>query len=145
MAPDWAVNHAFDRARGQYNSGALIGQFLAAHPPDGNKNLLLVDVDIFIPILTFIFGEAQLGGGTAIVSAQRLRNDFYGLERNDGVLIDRLVKEIVHELGHTFGLYHCHQFECVMRSSTYVEEIDVKDEVFCEDCKAKLQILSVQG
>jgi archaemetzincin len=133
------LSHAFDRSRGQYNSGAVLGEFLAAHPPDGNKHILVVDVDIFIPVLTFIFGEAQLGGGAAIVSTQRLKNEFYGIEKNDGMLIERLVKEIVHELGHTFGLYHCHQFECVMRSSTYVEEIDVKDEFLCKECGEKFR------
>jgi archaemetzincin len=133
------LNHAFDRSRGQYNSGAVLGEFLAAHPPDGNKHILIVDVDIFIPVLTFIFGEAQLGGGAAIVSTHRLKNEFYGLEKNDGMLIERLVKEIVHEFGHTFGLYHCHQFECVMRSSTYLEEIDVKDEFLCKECADKFR------
>jgi archaemetzincin len=71
-----------------------------------------------------------------VVSLHRLANEFYGLPRDDALLRHRLEKEIVHELGHMFGLYHCHQFECVMRSSTYVEEIDLKREEFCPACAA---------
>ncbi len=137
IVPD--INLAFDSSRGQYNSTALLAQILSNGNPKNEKQILVVDVDLYIPVLTFVFGEAQLGGTTAIVSTHRLRNQFYGLRHDDGILLERLEKEIVHELGHTFGLYHCHQFECVMRSSTYVEEIDLKLVSPCEECKKILQ------
>jgi archaemetzincin len=98
----------------------------------------VVEVDLFIPVLTFVFGEAQLNGPAAIVSTHRLSNQFYGLGRNPKLMLERLQKELVHELGHTFGLYHCHQFECVMRSSTYVEEIDMKLSRPCDACAEAL-------
>jgi archaemetzincin len=102
------------------------------------KRIGVVDVDLFIPVLTFVFGEAQLGGPAAVVSTHRLTNTFYGLPRDDDLMLRRLEKEIIHELGHTFGLYHCHQFECVMRSSTYVEEIDMKRAHPCPACAGAL-------
>jgi len=102
------------------------------------KRIAVVGVDLFIPVLTFVFGEAQLNGIAAVVSYLRLENPFYGMPRNESLTWKRLQKEIIHELGHTFGLYHCHQFECVMRSSTYVEEIDIKRQDLCVECKAKL-------
>jgi archaemetzincin len=125
---------AYDSSRKQTNSTALLVQILNRSAAPSRKSIAIVEVDLFIPILTFVFGEAQLGGPAAIVSAHRLCNGFYGLPNDKAVMIDRLEKEIIHELGHTFGLYHCHQFECVMRSSTYVEEIDMKRASPCGDC-----------
>jgi archaemetzincin len=132
------LDRAFDVSRGQYNSTALLGQLLKAFGQGDEKKIAVVGVDLFIPVLTFVFGEAQLSGVAAIVSYHRLANPFYGMAPDDSLTWRRLGKEIVHELGHTFGLYHCHQFECVMRSSTYVEEIDLKRERLCPDCKEKL-------
>jgi archaemetzincin len=129
---------AFDTSRNQTNSTALLAQILSRSAGPSRKSVAVVDVDLFIPILTFVFGEAQLGGPAAIVSAHRLSNRFYGLPQDHAVMLNRLEKEIIHELGHTFGLYHCHQFECVMRSSTYVEEIDMKRALPCGECTALL-------
>ncbi len=128
----------FDASRRQSNSTALLAQILQSKEPSGRKRIAVVDVDLFIPVLTFVFGEAQLNGTAAVVSTHRLSNRAYGLPENRGLLLERLEKEIVHELGHTFGLYHCHQFECVMRSSTYVEEIDLKRSHPCDTCASAL-------
>lgn len=130
------LDRAFDSSRGQYNSTALLAQILNSHPASSEKKIAVVDVDLYIPVLTYVFGEAQLDGTAAIVSLHRLSNQFYGLPRDDKLMVQRLEKEIVHELGHTFGLYHCRQFECVMRSSTYVEEIDLKRITLCTNCIA---------
>lgn len=126
---------AFDSSRGQYNSTLLLAELLYQYPFPEQKTIAVVDVDLYIPVLTFVFGEAQLRGQAAVVSTARLGNQFYGLPEDEDLLLHRLEKEIVHELGHTFGLYHCHQFECVMRSSTYVEEIDLKQGELCRGCK----------
>jgi archaemetzincin len=131
------IDRAFDGSRRQYNSTALISHILASTRCDGKKILGLVDVDLFVPVLTFVFGEAQFTGCAAVVSSFRLGNQFYGLESDTILLRDRLEKEIVHELGHTFGLYHCKHFDCVMRSSTYVEEIDLKSVELCTACNEK--------
>jgi archaemetzincin len=133
-----SLDRAFDPSRGQYNSTALLAQLLQAYKDGDEKRIAVVGVDLFIPVLTFVFGEAQLNGIASVVSFHRLANPFYGMVPDDAMTWKRLEKEIVHELGHTFGLYHCHQFECVMRSSTYVEEIDLKRETLCPDCKSKL-------
>lgn len=133
------LDRAFDSSRGQYNSTALLAQLVNAFSREDEKRIALVGVDLFIPVLTFVFGEAQLNGIAAVVSTHRLANPFYGMPQNDPISFNRLEKEVVHELGHTFGLYHCHQFECVMRSSTYVEEIDLKRVLLCNDCVSKLR------
>ncbi len=129
---------AFDLSRNQTNSTALLADVLSRSPDRTTKRIAVVDVDLFIPVLTFVFGEAQLAGTAAVVSTHRLDNRFYGLPRNPALMVERLEKEVVHELGHTFGLYHCHQFECVMRSSTYVEEIDMKRVLPCSSCSKSI-------
>jgi archaemetzincin len=99
----------------------------------------LFSVDLFIPILTFIFGQAYLNGRTGIVSVYRLSNERYGMSANEEILKERLMKEIIHELGHMFGLVHCSNPLCVMRSSTYVEDIDQKNHRLCDKCEELLR------
>lgn len=96
----------------------------------------VTDVDLYVPILTFVFGEAEMNGRGCIVSYHRLADDFYGLPPNRGLLRERLIKEAIHELGHVFGLVHCLDYRCVMASSHAVEKIDLKDRRFCDACRA---------
>ncbi|MBI4632981.1 MAG: archaemetzincin family Zn-dependent metalloprotease [Deltaproteobacteria bacterium] len=134
------LQDTFDQNRVQYNSSLILRQLITSPPPDAEKILGVLDVDLFIPILTFVFGEAQLKGIGAVVSTQRLHNRFYGLPENREVTTDRLLKEAVHELGHTFGLVHCLQPKCVMNSSTYVENIDQKSAELCPLCQKSIKI-----
>jgi archaemetzincin len=130
---------AFDDSRGQYNSRILLGQLLRDLRPPGVRVLGVTGVDLFIPVLTFVFGEAQLDGAAAVVSTHRLASELYGLPASPNLLRQRLAKEAVHEVGHTFGLVHCHAARCVMASSTYVEEIDLKSDRFCAGCLAEVR------
>ena len=132
------VRSAYDAYRKQVHSTALLAQLLRGGALQAAKQIAVVQEDLFVPVLTFVFGEAQLNGTVAVVSTHRLSNEFYGMPANEDLMLERLEKEIVHELGHTFGLYHCRQFECVMRSSTYVEEIDLKRAVPCAECSAAI-------
>ncbi|UCE17806.1 MAG: archaemetzincin family Zn-dependent metalloprotease [Gemmatimonadota bacterium] len=125
---------AYDHSRKQHNSSLLLAKLVDIKPKDALRIVGVTDLDLFIPILTFVFGEAQLSGPASIVSTQRLRNEFYGLPKNDGLLQQRLEKEAIHELGHTFGLVHCRNDLCVMRPSTYVENIDLKPPQLCYSC-----------
>lgn len=129
------LKDVFDPNRVQYNSSLILQQLIMKPPLNAEKILGVLDVDLFIPILTFVFGEAQLKGIGAVVSAHRLHNRFYGLPENRELTTDRLLKEAVHELGHTFGLIHCLQAGCVMNASTYVENIDQKSSEFCPLCQ----------
>jgi len=130
-----SLPNAFDPNRNQYNSSLLLKQLIANPSREAEKILGVVDVDLFIPILTFVFGEAQLKGIGAVVSIHRLHNRFYGLPEDREVTTERLLKEAIHELGHTFGLIHCSQPQCVMNSSTYVENIDQKPAELCPLCQ----------
>ena len=130
---------AFDVSRGQYNSRILLGQLLHERRPPLGRVLGVTGVDLFIPVLTFVFGEAQLDGAAAVVSTHRLASERYGLPPSSGLLRQRLNREAVHEVGHTYGLVHCHAARCVMRSSTYVEEIDLKEARFCARCLTEVR------
>lgn len=131
---------AFDASRGQYNSTRALKQLLTDPQEDPADRVLgVTGVDLFTPVLTYVFGEAQLGGRAAIVSIHRLRSEAYGLPPDEALLFDRLHKEAVHELGHTFGLLHCSNLGCVMRASAYAEEIELKRAAFCDLCRALLR------
>jgi archaemetzincin len=135
------LRQVYDPSRSQYHSSGVLKQMLddlSAHGDPKDKLLGIVDVDLFIPVLTFVYGEAQLSGRCAVVSTFRLRNELYGMPANDRIFRERIEKESVHEIGHVFGLVHCRGFECVMRSSTYVEEIDLKPAVLCQACAERL-------
>jgi archaemetzincin len=124
--------------RRQYHATLLLAALLR-HLPDPNGKIIgLTSVDLFIPVLTFVFGQSQLDGPAAVASTYRLHSEFYGLPANEAALRDRIVKEALHELGHAFGLVHCRDPRCVMRASTYVEEVDLKDAEFCRECGERL-------
>jgi len=129
---------AYDEMRDQYNSSKLLAEVIKYPPPDALRIIAVTDVDLFVPIFTFHFGQAQLDGLGAIVSTHRLHNRFYGLPEDKRLFRERVDKEAVHELGHTFGLTHCMDPFCVMRSSTYVEDVDQKSIDFCNRCRRLL-------
>lgn len=133
------LDPAYDPFRVQYHSTAILNQLLQIPlQREDDRILAIVEVDLYIPVLTFVFGEAQLRGRAAVVSTFRLANQFYGLPPNHPLLVERLVKELLHELGHCYGLIHCRTYDCVMRSSTYVEEIDLKKPELCSGCRSAL-------
>ncbi len=125
----------YDPERRQYHSTKILKEMLDDVPPDALRMIGIIPVDLFIPILTFVFGEAQLGGTVGIVSLARLRQEFYNLPPNQTLLERRLIKEIKHELGHTFGLVHCPLRECVMSVANTILDVDAKGSSFCESCK----------
>jgi len=129
------LSEFYDPTRRQYNGTKLVHEVETAFSSDSSKTIGLFNVDLFIPILTYIFGQAYLNGRTAIASSYRLSNERYGMNSDKRIFLERYVKEVIHELGHTFGLIHCHIPTCVMRSSTYVEDIDQKNPQLCTNCR----------
>lgn len=132
------INKYFDAGRKQYNGNLLLRDIDQHYASDAHKTIGLLSVDLFIPILTYIFGQAYLNGRAGIASFYRLSNERYGLESDKELLTNRFSKEVIHELGHSYGLIHCLTHRCVMQSSTYVEDIDQKLPSLCHDCKKTL-------
>jgi archaemetzincin len=110
------IGFALDVRRQQYYSTATLQRLERAGDPDA-RVLGVTACDLFVPVLTFVFGEAQLDGNCAVVSSARLGEEFYGLPGSETLFRERLLKEAAHELGHTFGLRHCADWRCVMASS----------------------------
>ena len=138
------LSEFYDPARRQYNGTTLLKKVDQEFANDCSKTLGLLNIDLFIPILTYIFGQAYLSGRAGIASIYRLSNERYGIKPDQKVLVERFRKEAIHELGHMFGLIHCSDTLCVMRSSTYVEDIDQKSHTLCSRCKTQLKPVSIE-
>lgn len=130
-----AADFALDARRGQYHATQILRRIRDLERDENVRAIGITRLDLFVPILTFVFGEAELGGRCAVVSLQRLDERFYGLPSREELLRERLVKEAVHELGHTFGLRHCEDWRCVMTSSHAVDRLDIKGQDFCRECR----------
>ena len=129
---------AFDEKRGQYLSVEIMKMLAKTAPPDAARILGITDVDLAIPMLSFLFGQAQFDGPVAVVSLCRLHQAFYGLPEQESLLRERTVKEVLHELGHTFGLVHCPDPSCAMSLATHIELVDAKAERYCGPCGLQL-------
>jgi archaemetzincin len=130
--------HLFDKTRKQWISDNLLDWLLETNEPDiTTKVLAICDFDAYSDELNFVFGEAHLGGRVAAIYLPRLREEFYvhkSNKNNNNLFEQRVIKEAVHELGHTFGLRHCQISKCVMHFSNSLQDTDFKDDKFCERC-----------
>jgi len=136
ITPDLGL--AYNSRRRQYDSTLLLEQMRSVAPGGQSRIIGITDVDLFIPVLTFVFGEAQLDGRLAVVSTHRLDNRRYGLPGDELALRERLLKECMHELGHTSGLLHCPDYRCVMHGTNTVAEVDLKAPDYCPYCRRVL-------
>jgi archaemetzincin len=128
------LSFAFDAGRRQYHSTPILQRLAEASPFDALKVIALTEVDLFIPILTHVYGEAQLGGKACIVSTHRLDSVPETLHYPN-VFLDRMIKEAIHELGHTFNLRHCPDAACIMHYCRSEADIDRKSKDLCRYCR----------
>jgi archaemetzincin len=126
-------------ARGQWSSVAFLESLLSRVPPGVSRLLGVTERDLYVPVLSFVYGQAQLGGKVAIVSLARLRPEFHGLQEAPAVLARRAATESVHEVGHTFGLVHCLDRHCPMSLSIDLPDLDGKTGTPCAACRALLE------
>ena len=130
---------AYHAERQQFHSSEILQKIRGLVRPRDWRLLAIADVDLYIPILKYVFGEAELRGPCAVISAYRLRQEFYGLDSDEDLLRERLLKESIHELGHTLDLRHCQGYECAMASAHAVEWIDLRGSTFCDSCRRQVE------
>jgi archaemetzincin len=137
--------YLFDKARKQWISDSLLDWLLESINPDSTTKVLAIcDFDAYSDELNFVFGQAHLGGRVAAIYLPRLRGEFYVRKsdnKTNNLYEQRVIKEAVHELGHTFGLRHCQISKCVMHFSNSLQDTDFKNERFCERCNRILKNL----
>ncbi len=129
-----SVSDAFSSDRRQYSADQLLASLQSPPPAANVKRLGVADVDLYLPVFAHVLGSAQLNGTVGIASTHRLRPEFTGDPGNPHTLRLRILKEILHELGHTFGLVHCGLSWCVMSASLLPEHVDLKDPSYCTSC-----------
>lgn len=132
---------AHNKARNQYHA---ISFLRIAEKGFGKKNIAITNVDLYASRVNFVFGQALLNGKACVISTHRLDPNFYAndggynedtyVAKNRQILIERVKKETIHEIGHTLGLQHCDDCECVMSFSPGIEEVDAKSMDLCEKC-----------
>jgi len=135
---DFNLEKAYDSRRKQYLATKLLSQLNKAGMAKDERVLGIVDIDLYAAGLNFIFGQADIATGTAVISLYQLRQEYYGMPPNEALFLDRALKEAVHELGHTFGLEHCSNEKCVMHFSNSLADTDWKQAAFCSRCRPKL-------
>ena len=143
LPEDPAPAFAFNVTRQQYSATEILASLAPRITERTGRLLAVTPLDLYIPILTFVFGQAQLSGRCAVVSCHRLRQEFYGLPADQKLFRQRILKESVHELGHTYQIQHCENYQCVMCSSHSVEWIDLKTSSFCPGCRSSVLSLAL--
>ena len=130
-------DYSFNKKRDQYLSTAILKAMTEKKEYAIYEKILgIIDHDLYVPKLNFVFGEAS--ERAAIISLTRLRHEFYNLPKDEGLFRRRVLTEAVHELGHTYGLGHCGNPHCVMFFSNSLIDTDMKGPAFCQRCKSKL-------
>lgn len=131
--------YAFDNRRYQYDAGIIIKALEAMPFKSYEKVVGVLDLDLFIPIFTHVFGEAKQGGKVALVSLFRLGKNSDGSSSPAALVYERAVKVALHELGHLFALLHCEHKRCLMHFSGSIEELDEQPLYLCNYCSIYLQ------
>ena len=132
------VDFALDTGRNQYHSTPILEKLANKAPSQTIKVLAITEVDLFIPILTHVYGEAQLGGKASIISTYRLKENLPPIDTRQ-TFLRRVVKEAIHELGHTFKLRHCQDHTCIMHYCRSEKDVDRKSDQLCRYCNILLE------
>ncbi len=133
------MDYAYHKRRKQYYSTKFLKKLEELELDEYDRVLGIIDVDLYAPELTFVFGEADLKSRVSIISLTRLRQEFYNLPADIALFNQRLITEAVHELGHTYGLRHCDLDKCVMFLSRTLSDTDKKGSLFCRKCNKMLK------
>ena len=127
--------YAYHKHKKQYNSTKILKKIYKLKLTGYDRILGIVDVDLYVPERTFVFGGADVKKKVSVISLTRLKQKFYNLSDDSALFNYRTIIEAVHELGHTYGLYHCKNNKCVMFLSNTINDTDHKGADLCSKCK----------
>ncbi|MCK8601165.1 hypothetical protein [Desulfoferrobacter suflitae] len=139
LGPHEVPENAYQAHRQQFDAGLILKHLSGCAFPKYPRILALTNLDLCIPILTYVFGEAEMGGRAAVVSGFRLRHNEDGTAVSIDRYYERLAKVALHEVAHTLSLYHCEESLCLMHFSSKVGQLDKLHILFCERCAFMLQ------
>lgn len=131
-------NEAHNVIRNQYYALVILAKLERAKSNNREKVIAVCEEDLYLPEENYILGYADTLSGTAIVSLNRIRQEFYGLPEDDAKIYPRLFKEAIHQIGHLFNLSECRNPQCVNYFSQMMLDIDNKKDKFCDICRRQL-------
>ena len=135
LKPMQSPVYALDERRLQFDAGLILRHLESGPPIQGvDKIVGVLDVDIFLPVFTHVFGEARQEGRAALVSLFRLAEAPTDKDRPPPVLLERAAKVALHEIGHLFGLWHCESPACLMHFSGGLADLDQTPFTLCRYC-----------
>lgn len=133
------ARYAHDPLRNQYNAAHILNRLESTFGDTHTKILGVLNVDLFIPVFTHVFGEAREGGQCALVSLFRLRDRVNQARPSQDLILERTVKVALHELSHLFSIPHCTETGCLMHFSMNLRDLDATPLEFCKYCDAYLK------
>jgi archaemetzincin len=118
---------------------ALVGERLPPEPGPGVRIVGVTAADVWAAkgakAARSVFGLAELGGPSALISTHRLRQG----ARDRAQLTFRVGSAAVHQLGHTFGLGHCQESRCAMLDDGEgIHNTDAGDGHLGRQCRGQL-------
>jgi len=131
--------YAFDERRFQYNAGIILKAFESMRFKNYEKVIGVLNLDLFVPIFTHVFGEAKQGGKFALVSLFRLDKNPDGSPSPSSLIFERSAKVALHELGHLYNLLHCQEKKCLMHFSGGIQDLDETPMYLCRYCSTFLK------
>jgi archaemetzincin len=130
---------AYDPGRLQYDAALVLKILEETTLRSFDKVIGIVSVDLFIPIFTYVYGEAAQGGRCAVASLYRLTRNLDGSLVPQHLLLERAGKVSLHELCHLYDLPHCMDERCLMHFSGDLTTLDKTPPYLCRYCSLFLR------
>jgi archaemetzincin len=134
LPPFEPPSEAFNSLRRQYHAGMLL-QCLQLLQPGCLRVVGITSYDLFLPIFTHVYGEAQNPGRAAVISFFRIGPSEGPHYVDHAGFLERAIKITIHELLHTFGLVHCRHSACLMHTVMRVPDLDDLPVQLCRSCR----------
>jgi len=135
LEPMKTPTYALDRQRLQYNVGHILQRLESRLFTSVDKVIGILDVDLFVPVFTHVFGEARQGGRVALISIFRLRENSMDTISDSAIALERAAKVALHELCHLYDLTHCESRQCLMHFSGSLSDLDQGSFNLCRYCR----------